>query len=293
MPSFIEQVPRIDLVLAASVLFALLVTLGVGRRGGRFRALPAWAGFSAALGAVLAALSLAPRWLSFPLVAVGMFTALRAYFSVAPVRPRDRYAILASYLSIPLVMWPAYIGSDEAFLATVPVLLFLFIPVFLVIGKAEKGMLDAMGRTILGVLFFVFCSAHLTLMIDLSPDTRGLPELFGVLVLASDLPQRLAGRSHHGVSWHQVTMGIVVSIVLAVGVGFWLGPWCGLVEEDGGRAGALVAIAVTLGRRVGDAVAYELALSSSSRVGRGAILDRAVPTVYAAPVFFHYVNQFV
>ena len=41
-------------------------------------------------------------------------------------------------------------------------------------------------------------------------------------------------------------LGVAAAAVLATAVGFWAGPKCGLVEEDGGRAGLLVAVAVTM-----------------------------------------------
>ena len=77
-------------------------------------------------------------------------------------------------------------------------------------------------------------------------------------------------------------------------MGFWLGPRSGLVEEDAARAGFLVGLAVTLGALVSNGLAQGLAMSTSaSTVGRGAFLNRTVPAVYAAPVFFHYLNHFV
>jgi predicted CDP-diglyceride synthetase/phosphatidate cytidylyltransferase len=173
----------------------------------------------------------------------------------------------------------------------VPVTLFLVVPVFLSIGPSERGLLDAMGRTLLGVLFFVFCIAHLGLLAD--EPQPGLPQLFAILVIAAELPQRLLWRSHAERGWIKMMAGMLIGAVFAVALGFWLGPQCGLVEEDAGRAGLLVAIAVTLGAQVSDAVRHDLALSaSSSSLGRGAFLTRSVPAVYAAPVFFHYLNHF-
>ena len=171
-----------------------------------------------------------------------------------------------------------------------PVTLFLFIPFFLSFGKAEDGLLDSMGRILLGVLFFVFCFAHLGLLAN--EQNAGLLELFGVLVLAAELPQRVAGRFRRGAGWRP-TLGVLAGVLLAGGLGFWLGPWCGLVEEDGARAGLLVMFAVTLGERVTAAVAVELSPTTSSyRIGRGAFMSRMVPAVYAAPVYFHYLHHF-
>ena len=295
MPEFLDEwlaaVPRIDLALAVAVAIIGLLALLLRRRGGRFRDLPGWAGFWGVFAVVLIALSRLPRWASFPLLAGVMFAALRTYFFVAPVRPRDRYAILAYYLAIPFALWPAYIGSEEMFLATIPVSLFLFIPVFLAIGKAEEGLLDSMGRTLLGVLFFVFCLAHLGLLAHES--VPGRVELFGVLVIAAELPQRLAGRFRSGASWWRPAFGVLVGLLCATALGWWFGPSCGLVDDDGARAGALVTIAATLGARVSVAVSEDLELTSpSARMGRGGLINRMVPAVYAAPVYFHYLNYF-
>jgi phosphatidate cytidylyltransferase len=280
-----------DQVLVGAVTIAGLFAWLTRRRGGRFRELPGWAGFWVFAAVVLISLSHAPRYISFALLATWMFAALRTYFFVAPVRPRDRYAILASYLSIPFAIWPAYLGSEGLFLAVVPVSLFLFIPAFLAISQPEKGMLDSMGRTLLGVVIFVFCLAHLGLLAH--HELTGVLELFGVLVLAAELPQRLAGRFRSGKGWVKPTIGIPISLVLAVGSGWFFGPLCGLVDDDAARAGLLVFVAVTMGALVNEAVSEDLSLTSpSARRGRGALLDRIVPAAYAAPVYFHYLNYF-
>jgi phosphatidate cytidylyltransferase len=273
----------IDAALVAAVLVCGATALVSRRRGGRLRELPGWALFWSAFSAILIALGRFPRWVSFPALAVLMFAALRTYFFVAPVRRSDRYAILAAYLSIPFALWPAYLGSNDMFLAMVPVTLFLLVPVFLSTGTDDEGLLDAMGRTLLGVLLFVFCLAHLGLLVHQPPN--GLPQLFGVLVLASELPQRVFGRRQ--------TIALVLSGTASTAVGWIAGPWAGLSSGDAARAGALVFLAVSLGALVAGAVAHTLAADvPGARLGRGGLFNRMVPTVYAAPVFFHYLNYF-
>jgi len=277
--------------LAGALTVISVVAFLTRRRGGRFRALPGWAGLWWVMATVLVLLSRSSRWIAFPLLAFMMFGSLRAYFSVAPVRPRDRYAILVSYLAIPLILWPAFIGAVNLFQAVVPVVLFLIVPVFLVYGTSERGLLGSMGRMLLGVIFFVFCIGHLALFAGSSH--HGLLELFGVLVLASELPQRLAGRPHPGTPWFRPLTGIIIGMFLATGLGYMLAPLAGMADNDGARAGFLVSVAVTLGALVSEAVATDLNLTSSAAViGRGATMTRMVPAVYAAPVFFHYVTNF-
>ena len=199
--------------------------------------------------------------------------------------------MLASYVAIPVALLLGSGVSQASFLAALSVLLFLVLPVLLTIGASQEGLLESMGRLLLGVLLFVFCASHIGLMAHW-PKT-GLPELYALLVLAAELPQRLAGRFGRETAKLRATIGLAVGLAAAAAVGFVLGPSCGLVEEDAARAGLLVGIAVTLGSLVTGGVMRNLALgSAATRVGRGAFLDRAIPAVYAAPVFFHYLNYF-
>jgi predicted CDP-diglyceride synthetase/phosphatidate cytidylyltransferase len=287
MEVWLSELRTIDRVLAGAVLTALAVALATRRRGGRFRRLLGWSGFWASFAVLLASLSKLPAWFSLTLLGLMMYAGLRTYFFVAPMRSRDRFAILGAYLSIPLALWPGYTGSAEAFLATVPIVLFLIFPVLLVVGCPHEGMLDSLGRLLLGVLVFVFCAAHLGLL-----ARSELLVLYGVLALAAELPQRLVGRPGPGTWWGRPALGFAASAVLAVAVGFWVGPSCGLVEEDAGRAGFLVAVGVSMGAAVNGAILRDLTLSAQELYGRGAFLDRVVPPLYAAPFFFHYLNHF-
>jgi len=283
-----------DRALIAAVVVALLASLLTGRRGGRFRGLSGWAFFWVGLAVLLACLEHARHWVSFPLLAALMFASLRAYFFVAPVRPADRRAIIASYVAIPLVLYPVFINSVSMFLATVPALLFLLAPLFVALGPRSRGLLDSIGRTLLGVIFFIFCTAHLGLLAQLAEVRHGILGLFGVLVLSAELVQRLLGRVRPGRGKTLPLLGVALSLLFVTAIGFWLGPVCGLSDDDGARAAFLVGLAVTAGAVVSDAVSDDLDISSSAtRLGRGAFLDRAIPAVYAAPVFYHYLNHFV
>jgi predicted CDP-diglyceride synthetase/phosphatidate cytidylyltransferase len=226
-----------------------------------------------------------------------MFAALRTHFFVAPVRPRDRYAMLVAYLAIPFSLYPGLTGAGATatFLATVPATLLLLFPVLLSAGTPQEGLIESLGRMLLGVVLFVFCAAHLGLLMQLARDTdkTGLLELFGVLVLAAELPGRLTGRFRLGGGWARTATGVVGGAVVAAALGYWVGPWCGIIEEDGARAGLLVAIAATMGALVSEAVMHDVSPGApAGRVGRWAFLDRAIPPLYAAPVFFHYLNHF-
>lgn len=291
MQDWLASVPAEDRALAAAVLVALVVALATRHRGGRFRALPGWAVHQAGLALLLVLLSRVES--DWPYVALGlaMFVGLRTHFFLAPLRPRDRGALAAAYIAVPCVLYPGLTGSAERFLATVPIILVLLFPVLVAAGRQEPGLLDSLGRILLGVLLYVFCAAHVALIAR--QFGGGLLELFGVLLIAAELPQRLGGRfKPGGGSWRPLA-GLAAGAALAVGAGFVVGPWVGLVEEDAARAGALVALAVSAGLVVNEAVLRDLGVSPGAIfAGRGAILDRTLPVLYAAPVFFHYVHHF-
>jgi phosphatidate cytidylyltransferase len=275
-------------VLALAVVASAAIALPLASRGGRFRALPGWVAFWVTFAALLFGLTRIPLAAGLSLLGAVMFAALREYFFVAPVRPKDRWAILVCYLTIPIVLVAVFFDSYGAFLAGVLLSLLLVQPTALSIGAPAPGLLDAMGRVLLGLLVFVFCAAHLGWMARWG---SGRLELFGVLVLASDLPQRVAGRVRAGEPLARPLLGIPVSAALTCGVAAWLAPGLGIEMRHGIALGLLVVASVTAGRTVTEAVSQDLSLASAAaRVGRGALLDRTMPAVYAAPLFFHYLN---
>jgi len=288
---WIDRIPPVDQTLAVGLLASAAVALAVRHRGGRFRRLVGWVGFSLALAVVLVCLSRARPWISIPLLGALMFVSLRTWFFVTPVRPGDRSAILAAYLAIPLALYTGFVGSSSTYLAVIPAAAFLILPFLLALSPQKAGWLDSLGRMLLGVLVFVFCASHLALLVH--GQARGLPEMFGVFVLSAELPQRLAGRYGRGSGWLGPSVGVVAGLAVATAVGFACGGWWGFVPEDAARAGVLVVAGVTMGGFVHEAIVGDLgAGTTGSRVNRTSLLDRSIPALYAAPFFFHYWNHF-
>jgi predicted CDP-diglyceride synthetase/phosphatidate cytidylyltransferase len=286
MTDLLGQIDAMDRVLAGAVLIALLVALVTRRRGGRFRRLLGWVGFWVFFAVTLLSLTKLPSWFSLTLLGLLMFAGLRTYFFVAQMRPQDRFAILGAYLAVPVALWSAYTGAP-GFLATVPIMLFLIFPALLTTGPSQEGMLDSLGRLLLGVVLFVFCAAHLGLLAG-----NEQLELFGVFALAAELMQRLADKPGPGAGWKRPLTGIAAGALLVTLLGFWIGPWAGVGQGDAALAGLLVVAGVTLGTLVTSSMLRDLSLSTQARHGRGVFLERVAPPIYAAPFFFHYLNYF-
>src|SRR6185503_480001 len=78
--------PKLAIIFVATLLALTPVSILAGRRGGRYRALPGWIaawGWFAVLIIVLSRLS---RAVSFPLLGVVMFGALKQYFTLTQLR---------------------------------------------------------------------------------------------------------------------------------------------------------------------------------------------------------------
>ena len=87
-------------------------------------------------------------------------------------------------------------------------------------------------------------------------------------------------------------LGVLAGIALAVGAGALIGPMASHTTLHGAVAGALVAASIAGGSLVSDAVGHDLAQSQSdTTLGRAAFLDRTLPVIYAAPVFYHYLRS--
>lgn len=288
---FLSPIPSIILVLALVLLIAAPFAFLAGRRGGRWRGLPGWIGFWVFFAAVLVCLSRAHPWIGFPVLGLTMFVVVRQYFFLTPIRPGDRWALLAAYLAVPAALWPAAVASEasEGYYFAIPVGLFLTIPVLLALNDRREGMLDSLGRVLFGVLVFVFCAAHLGLM---THQPEGRLELYAILALGAELPQRIAGRLGPGSSSARGLAGVAASLLVAAILGKYVGPLASVPDPHGWILGVLVALVTTAGSFVARAVADDLDMAAAqSVVGRAAFLDRTIPAIYAAPVVFHYLRS--
>jgi predicted CDP-diglyceride synthetase/phosphatidate cytidylyltransferase len=289
---FLSPIPAIILVLALTLLIAAPFSFLAGRRGGRWRGLPGWVGFWVFFAALLVCLSRAHHGISFPVLGLFMVAVLRQYFFVTPIRPGDRWAMLATYLSVPAVLWPtATPDPSGGYYFALPALLFLLIPVLLSVNDRREGWLDSLGRVFFGIFVFVFCAAHLGLMVH---RPEGRLEFFGILALAADLPQRLAGRLGTGASLGRTLAGIAGGAALAAAIGHFVGPMATVFAPHGWISGILVALASAAGALVAKAIADDLDVNAAQAVvGRAAFLDRTIPAIYAAPVLYHYLRSVV
>jgi hypothetical protein len=93
---------------------------------------------------------------------------------------------------------------------------------------------------------------------------HGRLELFAILVLFAELPQRVAGRPRSGQEVLRPAIGVALALLVCTGIGWWLGPLGAVTRLQGLTAGVLVALAITAGALVADGVAQDLGLGGAS-----------------------------
>jgi phosphatidate cytidylyltransferase len=264
-----------------TLLAAAIVALALAPRGGRLRALPGWVGFWAVLTAVLAVLTRVPHAAAVTVIGILMFLALREYFFLVPLRAQDRFAILAAYLSIPIALLPELSERLAPLRYVIPAGLVAGFPVLLAVRSRGAGWFES-----LGIVVFLVAASHLSQVVNaLSP---GRVALFAMLALAGELPQRITGRFRPGEGVLRPLAGLLAGAAAAALVGVFAGPLYGVPLRGGAIVGVLVALGTAAGALVAGAVAQDLDLQGpSARHGRGAVLDRAFPAAYAAPLFVH------
>jgi len=115
------------------------------------------------------------RLVSFVFLGFLCFASLREYYSILPMHEtvesnllsfKDRASIFISYLTIPVIIYLAYIQWYELFIILIPVYVFLLIPILFILQNRTKGSLKSLGIITLGFMFFVHNLGHCLFMIN-------------------------------------------------------------------------------------------------------------------------------
>lgn len=251
----------------------------------RSRLLPGWV---RALAALLVVLAVA-RWISLTaaiwLLAAYSFLGLREYFSLADIRLQDRWALLASYLCIPFVFHLVAIDWYGFFIVSIPVYVFLIVPILVAAGRTSRGTVFSIGVIDFGLFLLVYCTAHIAYLMRFS---LLLATFLVLAVAASDLLDRrlkLPGIPRPALR----TAALIVSLALG-----WF-----LVRAAGVPAGHAVAVSlltpvlVTIGNATFAVIEEDLGISEARLgPGRGRTLNALKPYLVPAPVVFHYLRYF-
>jgi phosphatidate cytidylyltransferase len=256
------------------------------------------------------------RTVSLVFFAFLSFLALKEYLSLIPTRRVDREVLFWAYLAIPIqYLW---IGMEwyGMFIIWIPVYMFLFLPMRMVLLGETGGFLRAAGTLHWGLMTMVFSISHVAFLLVLRQPSAavavrsptegpaaalGGPALVLYLVFLTqfnDVAQFLWGKAlgRHKVvpkvspnkTWEGLLGGVLTTVALAVLLAPWLTP---LARGEALLAGVIIGLGGFLGDIIISALKRDLGIKDSGALlpGHGGILDRIDSLTYTAPLFFHYV----
>ena len=224
------------------------------------------------------------RWLSFSagawLMALVSFAGLREYLSLADLRAEDRWAMLATYLAIPLQFWLVVVDWYGFFIIAVPVYVFVLLPFLVALGGSPRGSVFSMGALDLGVFLFVYCLGHLAY---LARSSLGLALLLLLAAYITDLLERTVRRAGGG-----PLLSYVAAAPPCFVLGVLIGVPAGLTRLEGLAFALIVPVLVLTGNFTLRAVEADLGIDPQAlEPGRGRIIDGLRPLLFAGPVGFH------
>lgn len=235
------------------------------------------------------------------------FLALKEYLSLIPTRSADRRVLLWAYLAILLQYLWIYIGWYGMFLIFIPIYMFLFLPMRMVLIGETEGFLNAIGTLHWGLMLTVYAISHLSYLLLLSPVGGSVAGGTGLLVFlvllteVNDIAQYVFGKvlGRHkvipkvspGKTVEGLLGGLVVTTGLAIALAPWLTPFSLLHATC---LGLLLGLAGFIGDVTISALKRDLGIKDSGTLlpGHGGILDRIDSLTYTAPLFFHFTVYF-
>lgn len=241
--------------------------------------------------------------ISYFAIALLSFIAFRELYSVLGFRQTDRRAIFWAFLSIPIQYYLAYIGWYGAYIIFVPVVMFLFLPLRLVLKGDTIGITKSMSTLHWILMLTVFGISHMAYLLSLpeiegfSSGGRGLLLFLVFLTEINDVMQFTWGKifGKHKiipkVSPNKTWEGFIGGIISTTIIGYFLGFLTPLNVNQVVFVSFMIAISGFFGDIVMSSIKRDIGVKDMATTipGHGGVLDRIDSLAYTAPVFFHIV----
>lgn len=236
------------------------------------------------------------------------FLAFKEYLSLIPTNRAHRKILFWAYLSIPIQFFWIYIGWYGMFIIFIPVYMFLFLPIQMILIGENKGFLRTMGSVHWGLMIMVFGLSHLAYLLVLPGITgengatgAGLILYIVILTQCNDVAQFIWGKllGKHKViprvSPNKTWEGLIGGIITTVGLALLLAPLLTPLTLIGTLfTGFLIGLTGFIGDVNISSLKRDLGIKDTGQTipGHGGILDRVDSLTYTAPLFFHFIRYF-
>ena len=237
--------------------------------------------------------------------AIGLlsFIAFRELYSILGFRESDRRAIFWAFLAIPVQYYLAYIGWYGAYIIFIPIVMFLFVPLRLVLKGDTAGIVKSMSLLQWVLMLTVFGLSHMAYLLSLpeipgfANGGRGLLLFLVFLTEINDVMQftwgKLLGKHKiiPKVSPNKTWEGFIGGLISTTCIGYFLGFLTPLSATQVVFVSFMIALSGFVGDVVMSSIKRDIGVkdTGTSIPGHGGILDRIDSLSYTAPVFFHLV----
>ena len=233
------------------------------------------------------------------------FLAFKEFLSIIPVRRADRRVLFWAYLAIPIQYYWVADQWYGMFIIFIPVYMFLFLPLRMVLIGETKDFLRSVGTVHWGMMTMIFSLSHLAFLLVLPQSGNpaaggaGLVLFLVFLTQFNDVSQFLWGKALGkskvlpSVSPNKTNAGfyggVFTTTLLALGLAPILTPFT-LVQSL--CAGLIISIGGFIGDVTISAVKRDIGIKDCGNLlpGHGGILDRIDSLIVTAPLFFHFVR---
>jgi phosphatidate cytidylyltransferase len=253
--------------------------------------------------AVFAVAVLFNRTVSVVVLSFVSFLAFKEYLSLIPTRRADHRVLFWAYLAIPLQFYWVWLAWYGMFIIFIPVFVFLFLPMRMILIGETQGFLRAIGTLQWGLMITVFGLSHAAFLLVLPAQINPVAGSMGLLIYLvfltefNDVAQYIWGKSFGKrkivpkVSPNKTVAGFLGGVLTTMGLAVLLAPFLTPLKPYAAvGAGLLIGCGGFVGDVTISALKRDIGVKDSGSLlpGHGGILDRLDSLTYTAPLFFHY-----
>lgn len=306
----LDFIEKNDLLIVALLIFGLLVfatllffVMGKVKPQANLTELKARTKSWWVMSAIFIGATLINSTISYFAIGMLSFVAFRELYSVLGFRESDRRPIFWAFVAIPIQYYLAYIGWYGAFIIFIPIVMFLFLPMRLVLKGDTEDIIKSMSLLQWVLMLTVFGISHMAYLLSFPEKAgfesggRGLLLFLVFLTEINDVMQFTWGKlfgKHKivpNVSPNKTWEGFVGGIISTTIIGYFLAFLTPLTTYQVLFVSFMIAVSGFIGDIVMSSIKRDIGVKDmgNSIPGHGGILDRIDSLAYTAPVFFHLI----